>query len=176
MLTSAVALVAVSTMSLAVGAGQGRPDFSGEWVLNLKRSTLHPDFVNLTEGSVRIVHRDPPFSFERTFVIAGLPRRLSYEITTDGAEQRTERSNAVTVSTMTWKANVLVLSKDQPAHGLKKGDLSTVVEVYTPDAVEVEFVTASGRTQALVTLPPSAVREVRDDDLVAVRPATSRDV
>ncbi|MEQ1910312.1 MAG: DUF6883 domain-containing protein [Vicinamibacterales bacterium] len=38
------------------------------------------------------------------------------------------------------------------------------------------FVTASGRTQALVTLPPSAVREVGDDDLVAVRPATSREV
>ena len=48
--------------------------------------------------------------------------------------------------------------------------------VDNPDAVEVEFVTASGRTQALVTLPPSKVREVRDDDLVAVRPATSRDV
>ena len=42
--------------------------------------------------------------------------------------------------------------------------------------MEVEFVTASGRTQALVTLPPSALREVADDDLVAVRPATSRDV
>jgi hypothetical protein len=72
--------------------------------------------------------------------------------------------------------DIVVLNEDQPAHGLKKGDLGTVVEVYAPDAVEVEFVTASGRTQALVTLPPSAVREVGDDDLVAVRPATSRDV
>jgi hypothetical protein len=72
--------------------------------------------------------------------------------------------------------DVVVLNEDQPAHGLKRGDLGTVVEVYAPDALEVEFVTASGRTQALVTLPPSAVREVGDDDLVAVRPATSRDV
>jgi hypothetical protein len=72
--------------------------------------------------------------------------------------------------------DVVVLNEDQPAHGLKRGDLGTVVEVYAPDAVEVEFVTASGRTQALVTLPTSAVREVGDDDLVAVRPATSRDV
>ena len=72
--------------------------------------------------------------------------------------------------------DVVVLTEDQPAHGLKRGDLGTVVEVYAPDAVEVEFVTASGRTQALVTLPPSSVREVGDDDLVAVRPATSRDV
>lgn len=72
--------------------------------------------------------------------------------------------------------DVVVLTEDVPSHGLKRGDLGTVVEVYAPDAIEVEFVTASGRTQALVTLPPSALREVGDDDLVAVRPATSRDV
>ena len=72
--------------------------------------------------------------------------------------------------------DVVVLNEDQPSHGLKRGDLGTVVEVYAPDAVEVEFVTASGRTQALVTLPSSAVREVADDDLVTVRPATSRNI
>lgn len=72
--------------------------------------------------------------------------------------------------------DVVVLNEDLPSHGLKRGDLGTVVEVYGPDAVEVEFVTASGRTQALVTLPPSAVREVGDNDLVTVRPATSRDI
>ena len=72
--------------------------------------------------------------------------------------------------------DVVVLNEDLPSHGLKRGDLGTVVEVYASDAVEVEFVTASGRTQALVTLPPSKVREVGDDDLVAVRPITSRDV
>lgn len=72
--------------------------------------------------------------------------------------------------------DVVVLKEDLPLQGLKQGDLGTVVEVYAPDAVEVEFVTASGRTQALVTLPPSAVRAVGDNDLVAVRPVTSRDV
>jgi hypothetical protein len=72
--------------------------------------------------------------------------------------------------------DVVVLNEDLPTHGLKKGDLGTVVEVYSPTAIEVEFVTASGRTQALVTLPTSAVREAADDDLVAVRPATRRDV
>ena len=72
--------------------------------------------------------------------------------------------------------DVVVLNDDLPAEGLRHGDLGTVVEVYSPDAVEVEFITASGRTQALVTLPPSALREVADNDLVAVRPATRRDV
>ena len=72
--------------------------------------------------------------------------------------------------------DVVVLNEDLPTYGLKRGDLGTVVDVYSSEAVEVEFVTASGRTQALVTLPPSAVREVAVDDLVAVRPATRRDV
>jgi hypothetical protein len=74
------------------------------------------------------------------------------------------------------KLDVVVLNEDLPVHGLKQGDLGTIVEIYAPDAVEVEFVTASGRTQALVTLPPSAIRAVGDNDLIAVRPVTSRDV
>lgn len=41
--------------------------------------------------------------------------------------------------------------------------------VYGPEAVEIEFVTASGRTQALVTLSASDVRAVGDHDLISVR-------
>ena len=67
--------------------------------------------------------------------------------------------------------DVVVLNTDLPAHGLKRGDLGAVVDVYSPDAIEVEFVTASGRIQALITLRSSDIREVGDDDLVAVRPA-----
>jgi len=37
--------------------------------------------------------------------------------------------------------------------------------------LEVEFVTASGRTLALTTLPAMGMREVRDDDLLPVRSA-----
>jgi hypothetical protein len=67
--------------------------------------------------------------------------------------------------------DVVVLNRDLPAQGLRRGDLGAVVDVYSPDALEVEFVTASGRTQALITLRPSDIREVGDDDLVAVRAA-----
>jgi len=69
--------------------------------------------------------------------------------------------------------DVVVLKTDQPAHGLKRGDLGAIVDIYSANAIEVEFVTASGRTKALVTLQPNDVREVGDDDLVAVRPAGS---
>ena len=63
----------------------------------------------------------------------------------------------------------VVLDRDIPAKGLRKGDLGAVVQVYESDMLEVEFVTASGRTQALVTLNASDVRGVRDEDLVSVR-------
>jgi hypothetical protein len=59
-----------------------------------------------------------------------------------------------------------------PEAGLRAGDLGAVVLVYEPDALEVEFVTASGRTLALSTLATTDVRAVRDDDLLAVRPAS----
>ena len=66
--------------------------------------------------------------------------------------------------------DVVVLNTDLPAQGLKRGDLGAVVDMYEPDAIDVEFVTASGRTKALITLKSSDIREVGDDDLVAVRP------
>jgi hypothetical protein len=46
-----------------------------------------------------------------------------------------------------------------------------VVELYDDDdGLEVEFVAASGRTQAVLTLQISDVRAVDDGDLLAVRP------
>lgn len=70
--------------------------------------------------------------------------------------------------------DVVVLTRDVPAQGLKRGDLGAVVDLRGPDAFVVEFVAASGRTQALVTLGPSDLRAVADDDLVAVRPTASK--
>ena len=65
--------------------------------------------------------------------------------------------------------DTVVLNRDLPEHGLKRGDLGTIVEIYEPDGLEVEFVTASGRTGALLTLTLADVRHVADADLVAVR-------
>ena len=71
---------------------------------------------------------------------------------------------------MTYRLlDTVVLDRDLPEYGLRKGDLGAVVEVYDAEAFEVEFVRASGRTQAVVTLTDHDVRPVLDDDLVAVR-------
>ncbi|HEX5053450.1 MAG TPA: DUF4926 domain-containing protein [Planctomycetota bacterium] len=66
--------------------------------------------------------------------------------------------------------DTVVLDRDLPDHGLRRGDLGAVVEVYEPDGLDVEFVTASGKTEALVTLKSADVRAVEDGDLIAVRP------
>ncbi|MES1210750.1 MAG: DUF4926 domain-containing protein [Acidobacteriota bacterium] len=65
--------------------------------------------------------------------------------------------------------DTVVLARDLPKHHLRAGDLGAIVEVYEPDGLEVELVTASGRTQALVTLRRGDVRPVADNDLVTVR-------
>ena len=65
--------------------------------------------------------------------------------------------------------DTVVLDRDIPEHGLRRGDLGAVVDVHDPGGLEVEFVLASGKTQALHTLNVADVRAVADGDLIAVR-------
>jgi hypothetical protein len=63
----------------------------------------------------------------------------------------------------------IVLARDVPQHGLRTGDIGTVVHVYPKGGLEVEFFTASGKTRAVVTLHDADVRMATDNDVVAVR-------
>ncbi len=51
--------------------------------------------------------------------------------------------------------DVVALLEDKPAEGLSSGQVGTVVEVFSPDAFEVEFLNANGRTVALLELKRS---------------------
>jgi len=68
--------------------------------------------------------------------------------------------------------DTVVLERDLPESGLRKGDIGAVVHVHGDSRLEVEFVRASGRTQALVQLAPTDVRPVQDEDVSAVRTGT----
>jgi hypothetical protein len=70
--------------------------------------------------------------------------------------------------------DTVVLTRDRPDVGLKAGDQGAIVHVHAPSDVEVEFVTASGRTQALVSLRADELRAVEDNDLLAVRVASAQ--
>ncbi len=48
--------------------------------------------------------------------------------------------------------DVVALTENLPQQGLVRGQVGTIVEHYSPDAFEVEFVDNSGHTYALVTL------------------------
>lgn len=64
----------------------------------------------------------------------------------------------------------VVLRHDIKRYGLRKGDMGAVVNVYDGGkAAEVEFVTATGKTVALVTLTSSNVRDIKQNDILHVR-------
>ncbi len=67
--------------------------------------------------------------------------------------------------------DTVVLRRDLPDFSLHAGDVGAVVQVYE-GAFEVEFATASGRTEAVVTVDATDVRLLNADDLPAVRPTS----
>ena len=65
----------------------------------------------------------------------------------------------------------VVLEHDVPEHGLCRGDLGAIVLMHDQAHFEVEFVRATGETQALLSLSAGDVRAAHDEDVIAVRPA-----
>jgi hypothetical protein len=67
----------------------------------------------------------------------------------------------------------VVLTKDIPESGLKKGDIATIVDFHPAKEGEagytVEVFNALGETVDVVTVPESALRLFRTDDMPAVR-------
>jgi hypothetical protein len=71
---------------------------------------------------------------------------------------------------MIRELETVVLLHDVPRHELKSGDVGAVVHLYDGGkAFEVEFVTAEGRTVAVLTLTESDVRSVRGSEILHVR-------
>ena len=66
--------------------------------------------------------------------------------------------------------DTVVLTHDIKDYGLKEGDMGAVVQIYGDGkAFEVEFVTADGKTIALLTLEPSDIRKVARNEILHAR-------
>ncbi len=66
--------------------------------------------------------------------------------------------------------DTVVLTRDLPEHGLRPGDIGTVVLVHKDRAgFEIEFCTLAGDTVAVVTLPAEAVRPIDKREIAHVR-------
>ncbi|MFA5265428.1 MAG: DUF4926 domain-containing protein [Opitutaceae bacterium] len=64
----------------------------------------------------------------------------------------------------------VVLTRSQPENGLEAGDVGTIVHVHRDGAAfEVEFMTLTGRTVAVITVPASGLRPVSQRDVSHVR-------
>jgi hypothetical protein len=64
---------------------------------------------------------------------------------------------------------VVALTEDLPAYGLKAGDIGTVVDAHE-DLYSVEFVRQDGYTIALLDLAPGALRRIdRTQEILSSR-------
>ena len=64
----------------------------------------------------------------------------------------------------------VILTCDVPEHGLRRGDIGTVVLVHQGDkGYEVEFTTLDGESIAIVTLLASQVRPSKPREIAHVR-------
>ena len=61
------------------------------------------------------------------------------------------------------------LTRDVPSDGLKRGDVGTVVMIHEGGGYEIEFMTFSGDTIAVVTLEAADLRPLRKREIANAR-------
>ena len=75
---------------------------------------------------------------------------------------------------MIRELDTVVLTHDIEEHELRCGDIGAVVHCYKDGAAfEVEFVTAEGKTVALLTLTQADIRPMADKEILHVRELVS---
>jgi len=78
---------------------------------------------------------------------------------------------------MVKELDTIVLTHDIEEYGLKQGDIGAVVHCYIDgDAFEVEFVTAEGRTVAVLTLSSEEIRSMSNKEILHVREITHQTI
>lgn len=71
---------------------------------------------------------------------------------------------------MIAELDAVALTRDVDEYGLKRGDLGAVVHSYEGGAAfKVEFVTAEGRTVAVLTLGGQEIRTLGERDILHAR-------
>lgn len=70
---------------------------------------------------------------------------------------------------MIEELDTVVLLRDITDHDLERGDIGAVVHRYTDDAYEVEFVTGTGETVAVLTLDRDEIRPMDRREILHAR-------
>ena len=110
-----ITTILVGALAAGGASTQNRPNFSGDWTLNLAKSTIATSGIEA--GTVRIEHKDPAFSFQRTFTTKDGPDESRWELTTDGKEQVRTSGNITRRSRLYWESDTLVLDEKAEMSG-----------------------------------------------------------
>lgn len=70
---------------------------------------------------------------------------------------------------MIKELDTVVLTEDLPEHGLKQGDIGTIVLLHAAGGYEVEFMTLDGQTLVVASLFPRQVRPVGRREIAQAR-------
>jgi hypothetical protein len=70
---------------------------------------------------------------------------------------------------MVKELDTVVLTEDLAEHGLKRGDVGTVVLLHGDRGYEVEFVSLKGETLAVVSLAAHQVRPLGEREIAQAR-------
>jgi hypothetical protein len=70
---------------------------------------------------------------------------------------------------MIKELDLVVLTRDLPEYNLMTGDIGTVVHCYKKTGYEIEFVTAEGKTVAVLTLSDKDIRPFEHSEILHTR-------
>ena len=101
---------ALAVAVLASTALADKPNFSGEWTLNIDKSNLGP-MPPPTSMTRTVEHTDPAFSM--TEAVTGTPQgdqKITIKLTTDGKEGTTEIMGTQAKTTAAWEGENLVIT------------------------------------------------------------------
>jgi len=106
---SHTAIAAAALAFTMTAFAQQKPDFSGEWRLNLQASTLSPAVARAAKsGALRFEHSEPTVKCQMTIVLDGKPFDTKWELRSDGGEVVATAGGRKTVSSLRWDGDALV--------------------------------------------------------------------
>ena len=137
----AVVVVLGLTLAGSVGSAQSKPNFTGDWKMNLVQSDFGaapaPDTMTR-----KIVHAEPSLTIDEEQATPIGPQRTTRKYVTDGTESTFEAGGAAVRTSAKWDGNVLVAVTTVDVVGLVYNDrmslsadgktLTSVVKLTTP--------------------------------------------
>ncbi|MBX9603980.1 MAG: hypothetical protein K2X35_23440 [Bryobacteraceae bacterium] len=122
-----LAAFAVAILAAAPQAVAAKPNFSGDWKMNVEKSDWGP-IPSAPESLTRkIEHTDAEIKMTTTQKGPQGERTTSTTWKTDGSEQTVKMGNAEVKGTAKWDGDVLVISSKREANGMEIGQTERYV-------------------------------------------------